>query len=94
MSIRNLENTFVCYQTIKTKIMQKLLLIVAFTAFIIFPAKSQDFFEAPDFTQIERNVKEQASTYYYPNLMKKYQNNASSIVTDVSKIDDDPLYKF
>lgn len=62
--------------------MQKLLLIVAFTAFIIFPAKSQDFFEAPDFTQIERNVKEQASTYYYPNLMKKYQNGVTNMTPE------------
>jgi len=37
--------------------MHKLLLVLTFTASVIFAAQSQDYFEAPDFAYIERNVK-------------------------------------
>lgn len=62
--------------------MQKILFILALSASIIFQAKSQDFFKAPDFAQIERNVKEQASSYYYPNLMSKYQTGAAQMTPE------------
>ncbi|MDR2816177.1 MAG: DUF4919 domain-containing protein [Proteiniphilum sp.] len=53
--------------------MQKLLFIFTLIASVALSAHAQDeFFSAPDFAQIERNVKEPASTYYYPKLMKKY----------------------
>jgi len=54
--------------------MQKILLILIFSTSIILQANAQDLFKAPDFGQIERNVKEKASSYYYPNLMNKYQS--------------------
>jgi hypothetical protein len=53
--------------------MQKLLSIFTLIATITLTAQAQEeFFSAPDYAQIERNVKEPASSYYYPNLMKKY----------------------
>jgi hypothetical protein len=53
--------------------MQKLLSIFTLIATITLTAHAQEeFFSAPDYEQIERNVKEPASSYYYPNLMKKY----------------------
>jgi hypothetical protein len=48
----------------------------------MFQAQSQDFFKAPDFAQIERNVREQVSSYYYPNLMKKYQSGATNMTPE------------
>ncbi len=54
--------------------MQKILFILIFTTSVILQTNAQDLFKAPDFAQIERNVKEQASSYYYPNLMNKYQS--------------------
>lgn len=53
--------------------MQKLLFIFVLISSITFSAFAQDeFFSAPDFTQIEKNVKEPTSSYYYPKLMEKY----------------------
>ena len=54
--------------------MQKLLLLFTLIASVAFTTHAQDeeFFKAPDYTQIERNVKEPASPYYYPKLMEKY----------------------
>ena len=53
--------------------MQKLLFIITLVASAVFTLQAQEeFFSAPDFTQIERNVKEPASSYYYPKLMEKY----------------------
>lgn len=55
--------------------MQKLLFIFAFIVSATLSTQAQDeFFSAPDYTQIERNIKEPASTYYYPKLMEKYMN--------------------
>lgn len=59
--------------------MQKILFILVLFASIFFQSKSQDLFKAPDFPQIERNVKEQASSYYYPNLMKKYLSGTAQM---------------
>lgn len=42
-------------------------------------AFSQDFFNAPDFKQIEVNVKNQSSSYYYPNLMERYMKSDSTM---------------
>ncbi|HBB00214.1 MAG: hypothetical protein A2W86_13035 [Bacteroidetes bacterium GWD2_45_23] len=54
--------------------MQKILFILAFSTSIILQTNAQDIFKAPDFAQIERNTKESVSSYYYPNLIKKYQD--------------------
>jgi hypothetical protein len=39
----------------------------------------EEFFDAPDFKQIERNTKEPASSFYYPNLMKKYMEGDTKL---------------
>lgn len=53
--------------------MQKLLLIFTLIASVTLSAHAQDeFFSAPDYAQIARNVKEPTSSYYYPKLMEKY----------------------
>lgn len=53
--------------------MQKLLFILTLIASVVISAHAQDeFFSAPDYAQIERNVKEPTSSYYYPKLMEKY----------------------
>ena len=62
--------------------MQKILFILALSATVIFQAQSQDFFRAPDFSQIEQNVKEQASSYYYPSLMNKYQSGTTQMTPE------------
>ncbi|MDD2938358.1 MAG: DUF4919 domain-containing protein [Proteiniphilum sp.] len=62
--------------------MQKILFILALSATVIFQAQSQDFFRAPDFAQIERNVKAEASSYYYPNLMRKYQSGTTQMTPE------------
>ncbi len=53
--------------------MQKLLSIFTLIASVTFSAHAQEeFFSAPNYVQIERNIKEPTSTYYYPKLMEKY----------------------
>lgn len=53
--------------------MQKILFVFTFIASFAFSAQAQEeFFSAPDFAQIERNIKEPASSYYFSKLMKKY----------------------
>lgn len=53
--------------------MQKLIFIFTLIAVAIVSVHAQDeFFSAPDYSQIRRNVKEPASSYYYPKLMEKY----------------------
>lgn len=54
--------------------MQKILFILAFSTSILLQTNAQDVFKAPDFAQIERNTKESVSSYYYPNLIKKYHD--------------------
>lgn len=62
--------------------MQKLLFILVFSTSILLQTNAQDLFKAPDFGQIERNVKEQASSYYYPNLMNKYQSGTTQMTPE------------
>jgi hypothetical protein len=52
--------------------MQKLLPLFILIATTTLTAHAQEEFSAPDYEQIERNVKEPASSYFYPDLMKKY----------------------
>jgi hypothetical protein len=56
--------------------MKKFTFILTLFATIVLTAFSQEgqFFKAPDFDQIRRDVKEPASSYYYPKLMEKYLN--------------------
>ena len=53
--------------------MQKLLFIFILMGSVALSAHAQEeFFSAPDYAQIERNIKEGTSSYYYPKLMEKY----------------------
>ncbi|MEA4916066.1 DUF4919 domain-containing protein [Proteiniphilum sp.] len=55
--------------------MQKLVLIFTLIASVALSAQAQDeFFSAPDYAQIGRNIKEPTSSYYYPKLMEKYMS--------------------
>lgn len=53
--------------------MQKILFIFTLITTITLSVKAQDeFFSAPNYEQIERNIKEPSSSYHYPKLMEKY----------------------
>jgi hypothetical protein len=53
--------------------MQKLLSMLTLIAAATLSTQAQEeFFSAPDYAQIKRNVKEPVSSYYYPNLMERY----------------------
>lgn len=55
------------------------LFLIIFTA-LAFNINAQDeFFNAPNYSQIESNVKSQSSSFYYPNLLKKYFDANSSM---------------
>lgn len=45
-------------------------------------AQDEEFFEAPDYRQIERNVKEASSSYYYPKLLEKYLNSDATMTPE------------
>lgn len=63
--------------------MKKLVIIFTIFSCIILSAQAQEeFFDAPDFRQIERNIKEPTSSFYYPNLMKGYMNGDEKITRD------------
>ena len=58
------------------------LLIVLFTALTINMNAQDEFFNSPNYSQIEANVKEQSSSYYYPNLLKKYLDANSEMTLE------------
>ena len=63
--------------------MKKSVLILAIFSCIILSAQAQEeFFDAPDFKQIERNTKEPSSSYYYPTLMKRYLQGDTKMTRD------------
>lgn len=47
-------------------------LLAVFATFLLAVHAQDEFFDAPDLKMIERNVKEPASSYYFPRLMEKY----------------------
>ena len=52
------------------------ILLTLFTSLFLSAFSQEDaFFKAPDFDQIRRDVKEPASSFYYPNLLEKYLNS-------------------
>lgn len=59
--------------------MKKATLIFFLIACGFITAFSQEFFTAPDFTEIEANVTNQTSHYYYPNLLKRYVSGDSTM---------------
>ncbi|MDD4697228.1 MAG: DUF4919 domain-containing protein, partial [Fermentimonas sp.] len=60
--------------------MKKSVILLAIFSCIIISAQAQEeFFDAPDFKQIERNTKEPASSFYYPNLMKRYMEGDTKL---------------
>lgn len=62
--------------------MQKKMFILTLFTIVIFQLQSQDFFSAPDFSQIARNVKAEASSYYYPNLMRTYLSGTIQMTSE------------
>jgi hypothetical protein len=62
--------------------MQKKIFILGLLLFVILQVKSQDFFSAPDFSQIARNVKTASSSYYYPNLMRMYLTGTTQMTQE------------
>jgi hypothetical protein len=61
------------------------LLIVLFTALTINMNAQDEFFNSPNYSQIEANVKEQSSSYYYPNLLKKYLDANSEMTLEEAR---------
>ena len=61
------------------------LLIVIFAAIALNINAQDEFFNAPNYTQIEVNVKEQSSSYYYPNLLKKYFDANSEMTLEEAR---------
>lgn len=45
-------------------------------------AQDEEFFQAPDYRQIERNVREPASSYHYPKLLEKYLNSDAAMTAE------------
>lgn|SRR5690554_348268 len=63
--------------------MKRFTLITLVLAVLAFNINAQDeFFEAPDYAQIERNVNNQSSSYYYPNLLKKYLDGNTNMTSE------------
>lgn len=52
--------------------MKRMTLLAVFATFLMAVHAQDEFFDAPDLKMIERNVKEPASSYYFPRLMEKY----------------------
>lgn len=52
--------------------MKRMTLLAVFATFLLAVHAQDEFFDAPDLKMIERNVKEPASSYYFPRLMEKY----------------------
>lgn len=61
---------------------KSVILIAIFSCIFISSHAQEEFFVAPDFKQIERNTKESSSSYYYPNLMKRYMEGDAKITSD------------
>jgi hypothetical protein len=60
--------------------MKKSVILLAIFSCIMISAQAQEeFFDAPDFRQIERNTKEPSSSFYYPNLMKRYMDGDAKL---------------
>lgn len=62
--------------------MKKLVMIFAIAAFGIAAYAQDAFFSAPNYTEIEKNIKNSNSSYYYPNLMERYMKGDSTITPE------------
>lgn len=63
--------------------MNKIVILIAIFSCIFLSTQAQDeFFNAPDYKQIELNTKEPSSLYYYPNLMKRYLDGDTKITPE------------
>ncbi|NLY23683.1 MAG: DUF4919 domain-containing protein [Bacteroidales bacterium] len=59
------------------------ILLTLFTSLFLSAFSQEDaFFKAPDFDQIRRDVKEPASSFYYPNLLEKYLNSDANMTPE------------
>jgi hypothetical protein len=61
------------------------LLIVIFIALALNVNAQEEFFNAPNYTQIEGNVNDQNSSYYYPTLLKKYLDANSEMTLEEAR---------
>ena len=61
------------------------LLIVIFIALALNVNAQEEFFNAPNYSQIEGNVKDQNSSYYYPTLLKKYLDANSEMTLEEAR---------
>lgn len=52
--------------------MKRTILLTLFVAAFVAVEAQDDFFEAPEFKAIERNVTDPSSPYFYPRLLQKY----------------------
>ena len=61
------------------------LLVVIFIALALNVNAQEEFFKAPNYSQIEGNVKDQNSSYYYPTLLKKYLDANSEMTLEEAR---------
>src|SRR5690554_2847308 len=61
------------------------LLVVIFIALALNVNAQEEFFNAPNYSQIEGNVKDQNSSYYYPTLLKKYLDANSEMTLEEAR---------
>ncbi len=61
------------------------LLVVIFIALALNVNAQEEFFKAPNYTQIEGNVNDQNSSYYYPTLLKKYLDANSEMTLEEAR---------
>lgn len=64
--------------------MKKITFVLALFSMVVLTAFSQEvqFFKAPDFDQIKRDVKEPASSFHYPKLLEKYLNGEADMTPE------------
>jgi hypothetical protein len=66
--------------------MKKLsVLVIAILCGIASTYAQEDFFTPPDFRQIERNIQNPASSFFYPKLMERYLAGDSTLTADEGK---------
>ncbi len=65
--------------------MKRTILLALFAVVFLAAHAQDDFFNAPDYKMIERNVKEPASSYYYPQLLQKYQAGEKELTLEESR---------
>ena len=65
--------------------MKRTILLALFAVALVTVNAQDDFFEAPDFKMIERNVRESSSSYFYPRLLQKYLEAEQELTLEESR---------